>query len=337
MDFDKKARHTDSAHHLILGADFLAVIDNAQNLHFLSRDLSKEHTQYFNGAVSHKYTLADVSSALGSYLCLYLENKKETFLCAYDPLSKSYGAPVKLEFCIGATEASAFSYDEKMLATGGANGHIVIYDTQTAKLLQSYPKQNEYIVCIAFSPNGKFLAYSTFKKRLVITDLHQGLPLKVTSADDVICAACFLNGANFLIYGTRENRLFLYDIVNAGVVKELGSCINWPMAIYVESGDRYALISDKAGYVHIADLTKSDGSLEPLFKEDKIVLDIKARRDEIFFLFEDGELRNFDAKARIENIVALTLDGDFAAMYAKIAKNPMLRYAATARARAHRS
>ncbi|MGP1560741.1 MAG: hypothetical protein ACTTIC_01475 [Helicobacteraceae bacterium] len=113
MDFDKKARHTDSAHHLILGADFLAVIDNAQNLHFLSRDLSKEHTQYFNGAVSHKYTLADASSALGSYLCLYLENKKETFLCAYDPLSKATARPLSLNFALAQQKQAPLAMTKK--------------------------------------------------------------------------------------------------------------------------------------------------------------------------------------------------------------------------------
>lgn len=332
MEFNQSFKHTQTAHHLILSPELKAIIDNETNIYFLYKDLTKkpQNTQIFNAPVAYKYTHSNTSSPNALFLCLYIDRLKKTFLYSFDETQKTYIQTAELAYNIGVTEVSKFSYNSEILAVGGADGTLCFYETKGGKLIQTFPKQNEYIVCISFSKNAKFLAYSTFKKRLVIFDIAQGAAIKITSADEVICAIEFLHKTNFLIYGTRDNQLFLYDVLNARVIKELGSAINWPMDIFVDKEDQYALISDKAGYVHLVDLTKQEPILEPFFNTEKIVVQIKMLEDEfIYFLFEDGTVGIINIKEQIEDIVKTLEDLDIKAVYEKIAQNPILRFNAT--------
>jgi WD40 repeat protein len=56
------------------------------------------------------------------------------------------------------TWSAAFSPDGKMLAAGGYDGKVRLWDVETAKLKETLAGPNTMIYDVAFSPDGKTLA-----------------------------------------------------------------------------------------------------------------------------------------------------------------------------------
>ena len=50
---------------------------------------------------------------------------------------------------------STFSPDGKMLATGGEDGLVKLWDVATGELLRTYDCQSGKVLCVRFSPDGK--------------------------------------------------------------------------------------------------------------------------------------------------------------------------------------
>ncbi|MCV6606668.1 MAG: hypothetical protein OIF32_00515 [Campylobacterales bacterium] len=330
MEFNVEVKPTSSAHHIVVSKARVAVVDNHTNITFLDpEDLSKnlKLEQEFNSEVTYKLTRGNSSSSDGRLLCLYLDTKKRTYLCVFDEASNNYKPRVNLEWNLGQTEVSIFSKDNSLLLVGGADGHMCVYSTSNGKLVNSLPKMMEYITSVAISGDNNLVAYTSFKKKLVIFDMSKNLPLKVTSYSEIISVVGFLNQTKFLIYGARDNAIILFDILNGRTVRELGYTINWPVFMHIDENDQYALISDKAGYVHIIDLTSTEAELEPFYNSPAIVVEIKPLKDEfLYFLFDDGSVKVINILEARRHVLDDAAGGSIAEVYKAISQNPILRF-----------
>ena len=69
----------------------------------------------------------------------------------------------------------SFSSDSKRLAVGGRDGEILILDVETGETLKSIANAHgEKVSCVAFGPNGKYLASCSSDKTVRIWDTHTG-------------------------------------------------------------------------------------------------------------------------------------------------------------------
>lgn len=331
MNFSEQLNYADSAHCLIVSPNVEGFLDNESNIYVIDRKnpKAKVEPQVISSPVTHKYTRSNSSSVDGNRLCVYIDKRKKTFLYQFNLVKKDFVGAKELSWSAGVTEVSRFSGDSKLLAVGGADGHVIVYDTKTAKPTLMLPKQSEYITAIEFSSTNKFIAYATFDKKMIVFDSVQGIITKVTTYDETIDVIAFLHKTNFIVYGARDNNLILFDIINGRTIRNLGSTISWPMKIYIDAHDQYAIVSDKAGYVHLLDLTSELGEVEPLFNADKVVVDIKALGDEeIWFLHEDGTIKILKIKEQIASLLEKVANQDIKEIYEEIAQNPLLRYSA---------
>jgi len=72
----------------------------------------------------------------------------------------------------------AFSPDERILASAGWGG-IDLWDANTGELLRSFPRQNgRFIICVAFSPDGRLLAGGRDDKKIDLWDVDNALFLE---------------------------------------------------------------------------------------------------------------------------------------------------------------
>lgn len=330
MEFNVELKPANAAHHMIVSEEVIAVVDNMSKVTFLDpKDPTQKPIgeQEFNSPVTYKLARGDSSSHDGMLLCIYLDTKKKTYLCVFDKGSRTYKPKANLEWSIGSTEVSLFSKDGSLLLVGGADGHMCIYSTKNGKLVNSLPKMLEYITAVTISSDNNLVAYTSFKKKLIIFDLSKNLPLKVTSYNEVISVVGFLNKTKFLIYGARDNTVILFDILNGRTVRELGHTINWPVFMYIDKNDQYALISDKAGYVHIIDLGSTDSQMEPFYNSPAVVVEIKPLGDEfLYFLFEDGSIKIINIHEERKKVLEDAKSGSIDSVYKAIGKNPILRY-----------
>ena len=71
-----------------------------------------------------------------------------------------------------------FSPDSKLIATGGDQGLIKIWDTENRKELQSFEAHRQWIRSLRFSPNGKILASSSDDGPIQLWNVKNGQLLR---------------------------------------------------------------------------------------------------------------------------------------------------------------
>ena len=80
----------------------------------------------------------------------------------------------------GNFSATALSPDGKLLATGGLDGTVRLWDTETGKLVRALIGHNSYVYGLDFSPDGTALTSSgSFDATVRLWDVRSGMPLRV--------------------------------------------------------------------------------------------------------------------------------------------------------------
>lgn len=330
MEFSQEFKIPAEIHHLILSEHLVALIDNQTAIRFADPGSGKPlKIQPFEIPVEYTYFRGNSSSADGQLLCLYFPQPIKTFLYEYNATLMEYAEKAHLAWSEAATEVSAFSADGTLVATGGNDGRVCIYRTDTAKLVTIAPRHNEYISALAFSADGSMIGYSSFKKQLTIFDLARNSLLSGYTYKEVIGCMGFLHRASFVVLGARDNKVLLYDVINGYLVRELITTVNWPMAIYVDKDDQFCFVSDKAGYLYLIDLSVAEPDNEPVFNSKAVIIDIKRRGESIYFAFEDGRVTILDMGAEREKFMTSVQNRDMSAMYQMMQDNPILKFSAT--------
>src|SRR5438067_395703 len=79
-----------------------------------------------------------------------------------------------LETNQGAFRSIAYSADGKLLASGGDDGNVHVWDAVTGALLHTLEGNENSIMALAFSPQGKALASGSLKGTLRLWDVSTG-------------------------------------------------------------------------------------------------------------------------------------------------------------------
>ncbi len=73
----------------------------------------------------------------------------------------------------------AFSPDDKLLVTGGADGEIRLWQVVDGKQILSFRGHNDWVSSVAFSPNGKIIASCSHFGSVKLWDSKTGECLKI--------------------------------------------------------------------------------------------------------------------------------------------------------------
>jgi len=106
----------------------------------------------------------------------------------------------------------AFSFDGKLLASGGVDKFINLWDVDTGIILKTLKGHDGWVDSLAFSPDGKKLASGSYDKSVKIWDVESGNVLKTYGGHSgTVSSVAFTPDGNKLISSSHDKSIRLWD------------------------------------------------------------------------------------------------------------------------------
>jgi len=106
----------------------------------------------------------------------------------------------------------AFSPDGKLLASGGADWTVFIWDVEKKEILKRIKEHEGSIYSVTFSPDGKLLASGSADHTIRIWEVETGKLLKVFEYESRISSIAFSPDGRFLASGSPNYRICIWSI-----------------------------------------------------------------------------------------------------------------------------
>jgi WD40 repeat protein len=113
-----------------------------------------------------------------------------------------------------ASQAMCFRPDGRRLALSRALGEVALLDTASLEILRTFKVHDNGIVCMAFSPDSRWLATGSQDNTVRITDVAANPPAAVATLhghSDAVLALCFSPDGSLLAACGKDGTLCLWD------------------------------------------------------------------------------------------------------------------------------
>ncbi|KAH8705562.1 WD repeat protein [Talaromyces proteolyticus] len=119
--------------------------------------------------------------------------------------------------------AVKFSPDRTMLASGGADGSLKVWDTYTGKLLHTFEGHLAGISTVAWSPDNETIATGSDDKTIRLWNALTGKahPKAFSGHHNYVYSIAFSPKGNMLVSGSYDEAVFLWDVRSAKVMRSL--------------------------------------------------------------------------------------------------------------------
>ncbi len=112
----------------------------------------------------------------------------------------------------GAVCSVAFSPDGKILASGGDDGLVKLWDVATGNLLRVLLRHTKSVYSVAFSPDGKMLASGSLDNTITVWEVDTGKELHTFSGHrGPVRSVVFSPDGEFIISGSGDNKIKLWE------------------------------------------------------------------------------------------------------------------------------
>ncbi|GES63517.1 WD repeat protein [Aspergillus terreus] len=119
--------------------------------------------------------------------------------------------------------AVRFSPDATMIASGGADGAVKVWDTLSGKLIHTFEGHLAGISTISWSPDGATIASGSDDKTIRLWNVLTGKahPIPFVGHHNYVYQIAFSPKGNMLVSGSYDEAVFLWDVRSASVMRSL--------------------------------------------------------------------------------------------------------------------
>ncbi|KAL4955363.1 WD40-repeat-containing domain protein [Aspergillus filifer] len=119
--------------------------------------------------------------------------------------------------------AVKYSPNGSMIASGGADGAVKVWNASTGKLIQSFEGHLAGISTISWSPDGATIASGSDDKTIRLWNVLTGKahPTPFIGHHNYVYSIAFSPKGNMLVSGSYDEAVFLWDVRSARVMKSL--------------------------------------------------------------------------------------------------------------------
>jgi hypothetical protein len=155
-------------------------------------------------------------------------------------------------------ECSVFSEDETMLATGGADGRVYIFDTKHMEVLSTLDIQDDYISALSFSPDSSYLLSSCFNQSNILFDVDKNAKVNMFMTDGVVEDAKFFDKDRKVYIVTREKISIVYDVVHLKTLSTKPIFNHWPTKVILTKDEKYAIVGTRNSYIYVINIETNE-------------------------------------------------------------------------------
>lgn len=118
-------------------------------------------------------------------------------------------------FCV------AISPDDKTIASGGGEGVVHLWDTETGNAIGTLDVHNSTVWSLAFSPDGKFLAAGTEGCAIGVFELAtKSLPFKLTGHHRTVTSLTFTPDSRCLLSGSHDGTVRIWNLPSGDLIAQ---------------------------------------------------------------------------------------------------------------------
>lgn len=116
-----------------------------------------------------------------------------------------------------------FSPDSSMIASGGADGAVKVWDTLTGRLVHTFEGHLAGISTLSWSPDGATIASGSDDKTIRLWNVLTGKahPIPFVGHHNYVYQIAFSPKGNMLVSGSYDEAVFLWDVRSATVMRSL--------------------------------------------------------------------------------------------------------------------
>ncbi|NES82587.1 MAG: hypothetical protein F6K10_14895 [Moorea sp. SIO2B7] len=116
---------------------------------------------------------------------------------------------------VGIIWAVAVSPDSTMIASGGSEQPIKLWNSGTGKLLRTLTEHSDSVNCLAFSPDNPTLASGGNDNSIRIWNWHTGEQLNTLTHLGRVTSLAFSSDSLTLVSGSTDTTVKIWHLVNS--------------------------------------------------------------------------------------------------------------------------
>jgi hypothetical protein len=190
-------------------------------------------------------------------------------------------------------ESSTFSHNCKLLATGGQDGRLFLYDLTHLKVLSSLDIQSDYIGNIVFSKDNSYMLSCCFNKANILFDIDRNKKIITFMTNDVVEDAKFFDKNRKIYLATRGGQSVIYNIKEKKTENIANIFTHWATVVALTPDDKYAIVGTRSNAIYAIRL-EDNRMMFSLNIDSTGITAIKFVGKNIVMTFSDGSIKVVD-------------------------------------------